>query len=90
MRQVYRLLGLCKRHGAEWVEEACERALELDVVDVIRVQRMLERGLVQRGLLQRPSPRTVPDNVVPQRFARDSGEWRVRPPEDGGEPDARA
>lgn len=90
MRQVYRLLGLCKRHGGAWVDEACARALEFDVVDVVRIQRMLERGLVQRGLLQRPSPPASPNNVVSLRFARDPAEYQARPPEDEGDPDARA
>lgn len=90
MRQVYSLLGLCKRHGGAWVDEACARALELDVVDVVRIQRMLEQGLVQRGLLQRPAPRAAPSNVVSLRFARDRAEWRVRPPQTEGEPDAGA
>jgi hypothetical protein len=90
MRQLYSLLGLCKRHGAAWVDEACARALELDVVDVLRIRRMLEQGLVQRGLLQRPTPQAAPSNVVPLRFARDRAEWRVRPPQPEGEPDAGA
>jgi len=81
MRQVYRLLGLAKRHGGELTNEACERALELDVVDVMRIDRMLERGLVQRGLLlPRPSPGPVKpkDNVISLRFARDPKEYRAR------------
>jgi hypothetical protein len=32
MRQVYRLLGLVRRYGAERVEQACQRALDLDVI----------------------------------------------------------
>lgn len=90
IRHLYRLLSLCKRHGAAWVDEACARALELDVVDVVRIQRMLEQGLVRRGLLQRPTPPTPPNNVVPLRFARDPTEWRTRPPEPEGNPDAPA
>ena len=45
MRQVYRLLGLVRRYGAERVNTACERALALDVVDVTRIARILERAL---------------------------------------------
>ena len=90
MRHLYRLLGLCKRHGAAWVDEACARALEFDVVDVVRVQRMLEQGLVRRGLLQRPIPPASPSNVVPLRFARDPSEYRTRPPEGEGDPDVPA
>jgi hypothetical protein len=42
MRTVYRLLGLARSYGAETVDAACARALELDVVDVNKVARMLE------------------------------------------------
>ncbi|MCA9709888.1 MAG: IS21 family transposase [Myxococcales bacterium] len=45
MRSGYRLLGLVRRYGAAPVEEACCRALSLDVVDVKRIERMLERAL---------------------------------------------
>ncbi len=90
MRQIYHLLGLCRRHGGVWVDEACARALELDVVDVKRIRRMLERGLVRRGLLQRPAPSCPPDNVVPLRFARDKAAYQTRPGGDEGGPDARA
>ncbi len=91
MRQVYRLLGLALRHG-ELTDEACERALELDVVDVKRIQRMLERGLVRRGILSPRPPQPQPQRkVVPLRFARDPKEYRTRrstSPE--GNPDATA
>ena len=91
MRQVYRLLGLCKRYGGELVDEACARALELDVVDVLRIDRMLQRGLVRRGLLS-PPPSKPPrrSNVVTLRFARDAREWRTTPTAQGEEPDAPA
>ena len=92
MRHVYRLLGLGKRYGGELLDEACARALELDVVEVIRIDRMLSRGLVRRGLLSappsRPAPR--PGNVVALRFARDPREWRAVQPPEGEEPDAPA
>ena len=71
MRQVYRLLGLARRYGAERVEQACASALELDVVDVTRIARMLERALEGK---QGPPARVV-DNVVPLRFARDPSEF---------------
>jgi transposase len=71
MRQVYRLLGLARRYGSERVEQACSRALELDVVDVTRIARMLEQALEGK---QGPPARVV-DNVVPLRFARDPSEF---------------
>jgi len=92
MRQVYRLLGLARRHGDELTDEACARALELDVVDVKRIQRMLERGLVRRGVLSQRPPQPQPQRkVVPLRFARDPKEYRTRrAPSPRGDPDATA
>jgi len=45
MRQVYRLLGLVRRHGADRVEQACQRALDAEAVNVGLIDRMLTRGL---------------------------------------------
>jgi transposase len=90
MRHVYRLLGLAKRYGGDLVDEACARALELDVVEVIRIDRMLQRGLVRRGLLSPPPARPRPSKVVALRFARDPKEWRTARPTAGEEPDAPA
>ncbi len=84
IRHVYRLLGLARRFGGAATDEACARALELDVVDVMRIQRMLEKGLVRRKLLSScaPSPPPEPGKVL--RFARDASEYRL------GGPDASA
>lgn len=83
MRHVYRLMGLCKRFGDSAVEEACRTALDLDVVDVTRIGRMLERG---RGPDTPPPPPPPPHaaNVIRPRFGRDPAEFRTRT---HGEPD---
>ncbi len=44
MRQVYALLGLVKKWGAERVEPACASALEHEAVNVGLIGRMLERA----------------------------------------------
>jgi transposase len=44
MRRVYWLIGLCRRYGDERVEETCARALEVDMIDVKRIERMLKLG----------------------------------------------
>jgi hypothetical protein len=70
MRQVYRLLGLVKKWGADRVEEACRRALEAEAVDVNLVSRMIERAR------ESTEPEGRPDPVVIQgRFARDPSEF---------------
>jgi len=42
MRRVYALLGLVRRYGAARVTEAGAAALAADLIDVRRLQRMLE------------------------------------------------
>lgn len=88
MRHVYRLLGLGKRYGGDLLDEACGQALALDVVDVTRIDRMLERGLPSRR--STPPPRALPDNVLPLRFARAPETYRARRPDPPGDGDAPA
>lgn len=76
IRHVYRLLGLARRFGGAATDEACARALELDVVDVMRIQTMLEKGLQRRNLLSSSPPLEPPSGKV-LRFARDASEFRL-------------
>ena len=71
MRQVYRLLGLVKKWGADRVEEACRRALDAEAVDVNLVSRMLERAR------EYAEPEVAPGQpvVIQGRFARDPSEF---------------
>jgi transposase len=72
MRQVYALLGLVKKWGAERVEAACARSLETEVVSVPLIGRMLERATESEPSAPTPaSPAGVP------RFARDPGHFAV-------------
>jgi transposase len=75
MRTVYRLLGLVRSYGAEPVEAACVRALELDVVDVTKIARMLEQA-------REREPAPEPAKVVggPSRFVRDPAEFAAGDP----------
>jgi hypothetical protein len=67
MRQVYALLGLVKRWGAEAVEAACRRALQAEAVNVGLIGRMLERVTAGDDATSPP----VPAPTGPARFARD-------------------
>ncbi len=70
MRQVYRLLGLVKKWDAARVEQACQRALDAEAVDVNLVSRMLDRAR------EDTEPDTRPTLVVVQgRFFRDPSEF---------------
>ena len=71
MRQVYRLLGLVRRYGPGPVDTACQRALDLDVVNVTKIASMLEKAT--EGTPLPPPPGRWP---APARFARDPAEYR--------------
>lgn len=78
MRQVYRLLGLVRRHGAEQVDEACHRALEAEAINVGLIDRMLTRGL---GGQPPAAPVASPARpATASRFVRDSKDFTVRRP----------
>jgi len=74
MRQVYALLGLVKKWGAERVDTACASALEHEVVNVGLIGRMLERG-TEHTPLEPSSPTGA--IVVAGRFARDPDHFAV-------------
>ena len=73
MRQVYALLGLVKKWGAERVDAACTSALEHEAVNVGLIGRMLERATENT-----PTQPSLPGVVVPGRFARDPGHFATR------------
>jgi Mu transposase, C-terminal domain len=72
MRQVYRLLGLVRRYGPGPVDQACARALEVDVVNVTKIASMLEKATENTP----PPPR--PPAAATARFARDPAEYAPR------------
>lgn len=78
MRQVYALLGLVKKWGADRVNAACQRALDAEAVNVGLIGRMLERGTEtssdgDANVGDQPSA-----TVVTGRFARDTSHFAVR------------
>ncbi len=73
MRQVYALLGLVKKWGAERVDAACASALEHEAVNVGLIGRMLERATENT-----PTQQPLPGVVVSGRFARHPDEFAVR------------
>lgn len=77
MRQVYKLLGLCRRYGDDRVDTACRRALDAETDSVAVVGRMLERALEAEAADADP----VPDNVIRGRFARSDEHFAVTPTE---------
>lgn len=57
VRQVQRLLSLCKKFGENRVDEACALADAVDMYDIKRLARMIELGS--------PKPEEIPENVIP-------------------------
>jgi hypothetical protein len=78
MRAIYRLLGLVHRYGAAPVEQACEAALRLDVVDVVRIGRMVKLALESQPVDVPPD--RLPDNVIRGRFARPASHFAIERP----------
>ena len=78
MRQVYALLGLVKKWGAERVDAACARALEAEAVNVGLIGRMLERGTETR---RRQRSRRCP---APSSPAGSPATPATSPPSDAG------
>ena len=75
MRAVYRLLGLARRYGDQTVDDACSRALELDVIDVVRIERIVKQALEKKPAVA-IKPRST-DNVIRLRFARPKSHFAV-------------
>lgn len=75
LRHVYRLLGLVRRYTAAVVEQACAQALAVDVVDVMRVARMVEQAVERRPLPARPEP--AESRAPGLRFLRRASEYRL-------------
>jgi transposase len=71
MRRVYALLGLVRRYGAARVREVCTVALGADMLDIHRLKRMLEQGVVA-------PPVAAPARVIPRgRYLRPATQYRL-------------
>src|SRR5260370_40179186 len=76
MRSVYRLIGLAKRYGAQAAEAACARALDVDVINVSKIESMLKNATEN-------TPAAVPAAAAgagPRRVAPDAAEHATAPP----------
>jgi hypothetical protein len=86
MRQVFALLGLVRRYGAQRLEAACQTALEADMTNVHRLRRLVE--VAPPLSPSSPAARVIPiareetglwlTNGTPGRRARGSGAGRPR------------
>jgi hypothetical protein len=69
MRSVCRLIGLAKRYGPPAAEAACARALDVDVINVSKIESML------RNATENTPAAHLAAAAVPGRFARDAAEY---------------
>jgi transposase len=70
LRQTQKLLRLADRYGDDRVDAACRRALDYDLINVRRVQNIIEKSLEQ----ERPETEPPPENSAQQalNFLRDA------------------
>jgi transposase len=76
MRQVYALLGLVRKWGADRVDAACASALEHETVNVGLIGRMLERGTEHAPMQPAPA-----GTVIAGRFAREPDHFALTTPD---------
>src|SRR5260370_1147084 len=69
MRSVYRLAGLAKRYGPAAAEAACARALDVDVINVSKIESMLVNATEKNQAVQAAAPAGT------RRFARDPAQY---------------
>lgn len=86
MRQAYALLRLCDRYGDGRVEAVCQSALAFDVIDVVRIGRMLKTAM-KPPVVTGPERKVVP--LQPPRFARSEQHFQTRPDSTTGKKEGR-
>ena len=70
MRQVYALLGLVRRYGAEPIERACNRALRESMHNVRRLERMVQLDLP-------PEPEPLAKVIPLGRYLRPANQYAL-------------
>jgi hypothetical protein len=71
MRRVYALIGLAKRYGDERVEAVCATALAADMLDVRRLERMLQQA-------SPPAAPATPARIIPlARYLRSPHQYAL-------------
>ena len=85
VRQGHKLIRLGQRYTPDRLNAACRKALDVDLIDVRRVERILTEALEQREAPPHPDP------MPPGRFARPGSVFALmngngHNPTDGGQP----
>ncbi|MEI7745447.1 MAG: IS21 family transposase [Chloroflexota bacterium] len=75
MRHVGALLGMARKYGDVRLNQTCAAAIAADLVNIRRLQRMLEAALQLES-----APPTPPPNVIPMsRYLRPTREYALSP-----------
>jgi len=83
LRQAQKLLRLAQRYGAARLEAACRRALDFDLLDVYRVQRILEQGLESQT---DPQPTVGQQSKLDLKFLRPAEHFAAQEGDDHADP----
>jgi hypothetical protein len=82
LRQAQKLLRLSERYGSERINVACQRALSFDLVDVYRLERILQLALEKETVADgEPCPPPIQQKL---RFLRPADHFCHRPKNSGG------
>ena len=82
LRQAQKLLRLAERYGSQRINIACERALSFDLIDVYRLERILQLALEKDPVA--PTERSLPPLQQKLRFLRPSDHFCHQPKNLGG------
>jgi transposase len=74
MRRVYALFGLVRRYGEARVEQTCTVALEAEMYDVRRLERMLQAAAAPPATA---AATTAPKHVAPARHLRPASDFAL-------------
>jgi hypothetical protein len=75
MRAVYALIGLARTYGDAAAGAACATALELDVVNVMKIKSMREKGTGKHAAAEAARHAQAAAAAGKARFARDAREF---------------
>lgn len=79
LRQAQQLLRLVDKYGPERVNGACQRALNFDLINTKRVERIVRQALEETADHRRAAPTDTPIIQLPLRFLRAADSFTHHP-----------
>ncbi len=84
LRGAQAVVRFCSRYGAARVDAACKRAIDFGVINVRRVEGMLQRGQLETQLPLGAAGVVIPIDRSAPRFARDPDYFKTRRDDEDG------